>query len=272
MNDREGRRKTRKHHMSISAGQYVRERRIGSRFYHQLGRVRPLDAKTLDWMRANNKEYSQKILERFKIEQSVLRRYDQSAGPGERGLVFTEPCILIPAGPILRPYCFRLPKAERWCVVPAGYGAQWLGDLSHPELIVVEGEWDFFRLHDTGFDNVVTHTAGAGTWRSQWTPLFKNKVVWVCYDRDVQGQQGAAKVAWNIFPVAKEVCLVDLPLPGTPEANDISDFFRLGGTANEFRKLLERGRRYAPRFYRAGRHNNLRDRGFNAVGSRLAQK
>src|SRR5262245_27727530 len=107
-----------------------RERRMGSGFYHELGKLRQLGGETLEWMRANDKGYSQEILERFKVHQSVLRRYDRSAGPGVRGLVFTEPCIMIPAGPVLRAYCYRLPKPERWCAVPAGHGAQWFGDLS----------------------------------------------------------------------------------------------------------------------------------------------
>jgi hypothetical protein len=227
-----------------------RERRMGSGFYHELGKLRQLGGETLEWLRANDKGYSQEILERFKVQQSVLRRYDQSAGSGERGLVFTEPCIVIPAGRVLRAYCFRLPKTERWCVVPAGYGAQWLGDLSYPELVVVEGEWDFLRLHDMGFDHAVTHTAGAGAWLPQWTPLFRNKVVWICYDRDLRGQRGAGKVARNISPLAREVRFVDLPLPGTSEANDVSDFFPLGGTRGDFEKLLKSARPYVNRFCR----------------------
>jgi hypothetical protein len=239
--------------MSISAAQYAHERRIGAGFYHQLGKVRRLDGKTLDWMRANNKGYSQRILERFKVQQSVLRRYDRSAGPGARGLVFVEPCIVIPVGPVLRAYCYPLSKAERWCVVPAGHGAQWLGDLSRPELIVVEGEWDFLRLYDMGFENAITHTAGAGTWLAQWTPLFKDKVVWICYDRDAVGQRGAARVARNLFPVVRELRLVDLPLQGTAQANDLSDFFRLGATKEDFSKLLKSARPYVGRIHRTGK-------------------
>jgi hypothetical protein len=216
-------------------------------------------------MEQHNKNYGNMTLNKFKVQESTLQRFDRESGLSARGLVFTEPCIVIPVGPILRCYCFRLPKDERWCVRPTGYGAQWLGDFSHQELIICEGEWDFLRLQDSGFDNAVTHTAGAGTWPSKWTPLFAGKKVFTCFDRDRIGQQGAAKAAQHLFPVTKAIRLVDLPLPGTSDANDVSDFFRLGGSADEFRELLRGSRAYIA----SGRRSSSFGRRFHRHGSRL---
>jgi len=239
--------------MSLAARQYSQQRKREFSFYHRLEGVRPIGKQALDWMKANGKDYRPETVSRFRLHEGVLRRFAKGTGPESQRLVCIDRCIVIPVGPIQRCYRYlRHNKDERWCVVPAGYGAQWLGDLSQPKLIFCEGEWDLLCLQDHGFTGAVAHSAGAGTWLPQWTALFKDKLVWICYDRDPVGQQGAARAARNIFPVVKEVHLVDLPLPGTPEANDISDFFKLGGVSDGFRKLLERARSYAPKFHRAG--------------------
>jgi DNA primase len=148
--------------------------------------------------------------------------------------------------------------------VPIGEDAQWVVIPSFDSVIICEGEWDMLRLHDHGFDNAVTHTAGAGTWLVKWNPLFAGKKVFICFDRDRVGQQGAAKVAHNLFPVAKEVRLVDLPLPGTPEANDVSDYWRLGGTLDGFRELLRKARPYIPANRASGRRGGLHGKRFYA--------
>lgn len=236
--------------MSLTRREYAANRKAEGTFFHRLGGLTHLNADTLNWLAANGKAYSSATLSKFGIQKGVLTRYDKRAGyspaGGSRGVVWGLPCIVIPVGPIYRCYVWNLPKPERWCVVPAGYPAQWLGELSFPDLILCEGEWDFLRLQDMDFTNAVTHTAGSMTWCPAWTPYFRGKRVWVCYDRDLIGRRGAAKVAKILHRIAEEVKIIDLPLPGTPEAKDVSDFFKMGGTRDDFNHLLRGARQYAP--------------------------
>jgi hypothetical protein len=212
--------------LSLTVAQYNKTLKHQDQFYRRLVETGPLSAQTRQWMEENNKGYSEKTIDKFQIRQGVLQLFDKSAGPGARGFVHSNPSIVIPAGPVIRCYQYLQPKSQRWFVTPGGYGAQWLGDLSKPEILICEGEWDCLRLHDQGFDNAVTTTAGAMTWLHKWTPLFKGKKIWFCYDRDPVGQRGAAKVARQIYPVARQVLFIDLPLPGTPQSKDVSDFFQ----------------------------------------------
>ncbi|OVE76835.1 hypothetical protein BVX98_04560 [bacterium F11] len=239
--------------MSLTATQYKNIVRHHSRFYRRLVEMRPVNGRALEWMKENNKGYSNTTIEKFKIHQGVLQLFDKSAGTGPRGFVHSNPTIIIPVGPVNRCYQYLLPKKQRWFVTPGGYGAQWMGNLFNRELLVCEGEWDCLRLHNEGFDNAVTSTAGSMTWLPNWTPLFKAKKVWICYDRDPIGQRGAAKMARQIYPVAEKIFFIDLPLRGTPQSKDVSDYFKEGGDKDGFRRLIERARPYLPKLYRTGK-------------------
>jgi hypothetical protein len=259
--------------MSITAIEFQRRRRAQSNFYYKLVNVHPLTKQALSWLEDHNKQYHPETLAKFNVQEATLQCFDRRAATESRGFVWADPVITFPAGPIHRAYRYLQPdKNVRWRCVPTGEDAQWLGDLSLNEVIVCEGEWDCFRLQDVGFGNAVTHTAGAGTWLPKWTPVFAGKKVFICFDRDRVGQQGAAKVAQNIFPVATEVRLVDLPLPGTADLNDVSDFFRVfrgGGAVDEFRKLLRNARLYIPAVRATGRGSGLHRGRVHGNGSRL---
>ncbi|MBI2066827.1 MAG: toprim domain-containing protein [Deltaproteobacteria bacterium] len=250
--------------MSLSTREYRNERRRESQFFHKLISRNPLSPKTLEWMAENGKAYSSATLDRYGVHEGVLARYQRngsySPAGGFRGFVCHLSVIIIPVGPVQRCYAYELPKRERWRVIPAGYGAQWLGDLSLSELILCEGEWDLFRLHDEGFHNAITHTAGAGTFLKEWVRLFQDKNIFIVYDVDAVGLKGARNTARLLHEVAN-VRLVKLPLKGTPEENDVSDFFRLGGAADQLRALLREGKKYErPIFF------TRRDRAFLRAG------
>ncbi len=233
--------------MSLTTQQYKQTLRKDQPIYFKLIKQEALGLHALQWMAANNKGYALTTLAKFNVQQGIVERYDKRLGSGRRGYVCSEPCIIIPAGPILRVYRYMEPtKQTRWSVSPPGYRAQWIGDRSKPEVILHEGEWDCFRSHDQGFDNAISHTAGSMTWLDEWTALFAGKRCWICYDRDLSGRKGAAKVARILSAVAKEVRIIDLPLPGTPDKKDVSDFFRDGGTRHDFAKLINSARHYIP--------------------------
>jgi DNA primase len=88
------------------------------------------------------------------------------------------------------------------------------------QLIICEGEFDRLVLEAQGFA-AVTSTGGAATFRPEWAKeisMIEN--VYVCFDRDNAGRNGATVVGLMI-PHAR---LVELPAE-VGEGGDITDFF-----------------------------------------------
>lgn len=90
---------------------------------------------------------------------------------------------------------------------------------------LLAGENDTLLARQYGF-NAVTVTFGEG---SQFPKIFlnqfKDKLVYIIYDCDEAGKQGARQVAFQLKEAGARVKIVDLGLPGTKEDKDISDFF-----------------------------------------------
>jgi hypothetical protein len=229
--------------MSVDWRTIAREAKRDSVLEYELHGAEPLRAETLGWMQSHGKGYSPATLAHFGVGEAWLTCYRREMK--RKRSAWTDRVITIPAGPVTRCYRFELPlKADRWRVVPSGLHPQFIGNLEGGHVLMVEGEWDLFCAFDHGFDQAVSHTAGAGSWLSDWTPMFAGKNVIVCYDRDVVGIKGTARVARALWPVAASVRLVDLPLPGTPEAKDLTDYFTSGGTVEGLRDLVRGARRY----------------------------
>jgi hypothetical protein len=102
-------------------------------------------------------------------------------------------------------------------------------------IIVCEGEFDRLVLEARGFA-AVTSTAGAGAFRPQWAQgLEAIEEVYVCFDRDQAGRNGAMLVGLMV-PHAK---FVELPSE-VGKGGDVTDFFvRLGRSNDEFLGLLQ---------------------------------
>src|SRR5262249_10952150 len=96
------------------------------------------------------------------------------------------------------------------------------------------GEFDRLVLLTHGFV-AVTSTGGAFSFRSEWARYFREiPEVYVCFDRDKAGDEGARRVA-GVVPHAH---ILTLP-PDVGEKGDVWDFFvRLGKTREDFEKLL----------------------------------
>lgn len=106
-------------------------------------------------------------------------------------------------------------------------------------VLILEGEWDMMLAQQFGF-LAVTGTVGAGTFKSEWAPYFKNREVTIIYDVDDAGRIGAENVSDVILPIAKNVHNLILPLQGTKDEKDLSDFFlKLNATADDLRELIK---------------------------------
>lgn len=116
---------------------------------------------------------------------------------------------------------------------PSLYGVETLR-WKPSRVVICEGEFDRLVLLTHGFP-AVTSTAGAHSFRAEWTRYFEEiPEVYVCFDRDQAGEEGAARVAM-LIPHARVVALP----PEVGERGDVSDFFvRLGKSRDDFEKLL----------------------------------
>lgn len=117
---------------------------------------------------------------------------------------------------------------------------------SSDTVVLCEGEWDTLVQLSKGIP-AITQTAGAGSWAKTWTPWFEGKTVYVCYDVDEAGRKGARKIAGILYGVAARVYIITLPLAGTKDAKDVSDYYiNAGFDAEEFKLLMENAEPYVP--------------------------
>jgi len=120
------------------------------------------------------------------------------------------------------------------------YGAETLRRNSI--IVMAEGETDMVltnqMLREVKDVGSVTHTAGAGTFRPLWGPLFEGKTVYIAYDADEQGDRGAAKVAAIVGPYAESVYKIAIPIP--VKGADLTDYFhKEGHSTQDFLDLMK---------------------------------
>ncbi len=124
-------------------------------------------------------------------------------------------------GTIPEPYCFGLDQ------LPTN------GDV----LYIVGGEKDVMSMSARGFNSICLNSETSHIPPEMINTLsFRFRHIVIMYDADKTGKEAATKHQQQLakFNVMRLV----LPLPGTKEAKDISDFFRLGNNAEELKSLF----------------------------------
>lgn len=108
----------------------------------------------------------------------------------------------------------------------------WHEAKSKQRILITEGELDTLVAWSVNIPAVCS-TGGAQSFNSEWSLLFADKEVFLCFDNDKAGGAGMARVHGYI-PHAKIVLL-----PDTPAINDLSDYVSRGG---DIRALLSSAR------------------------------
>lgn len=86
----------------------------------------------------------------------------------------------------------------------------------------------------------VSGTVGAQTWKPEWTEYFRGRDVVLFYDMDPQGREGAEKACRSLTGVAKTVKNAELPVKGTKQEKDYTDYFlKKGGTIEKIKELVK---------------------------------
>lgn len=110
------------------------------------------------------------------------------------------------------------------------------------EVFLTEGEWDRIIAEQNGFA-AVTGTAGCKTFRVEWGRFFKGRKLRIVYDCDQAGREAVERILPMICKsefLPKEIKVIWLPLEGTKDDKDLSDYFvKRGNTAEDFRALVD---------------------------------
>ncbi len=120
--------------------------------------------------------------------------------------------------------------------------------LEAAEVIIVEGEAKALLLCQMGF-TAVSPTAGSGTWLDEWNQVLANKDVVIIYDIDIGGRKGANKICRQIYPHAKSVTDILLPLNAAQfPKGDLTDYvISSSADAKQIRELIENAEQWEPK-------------------------
>lgn len=123
------------------------------------------------------------------------------------------------------------------------YGIDRVVDPSIEYVVWSEGELDRLSAEQRGF-YAACATSGAGTWKPEWTKLFRGKKrVYIAQDNDEAGRIATKKLCEKLYRVT-DVYVINWP-EDFPEKGDITDFFvTCGMTAEDFQKLLDGATKY----------------------------
>ena len=133
------------------------------------------------------------------------------------------------------------PTAPPHRFLPGAKGGLYSWDQAqqYPEVILVEGLFDYAALWQAGFDNV-TCSLGVNLSARQFRQLGDNRrTVYLAFDADANGsgQKAAQSLAGRLSGQGVDVRIVTLPA-----GHDPNSFFVQGGDANQLQSLLEAAR------------------------------
>ena len=117
------------------------------------------------------------------------------------------------------------------------YGIENLVDEDCSTVVWCEGEMDRICAEQHGFP-AACPTSGAGSWKAEWTKLFRNKqAVYIAQDNDEAGRNATKKLNERLHSVVDVYNIVwpeDFPVKG-----DVTDFFtKCGQTSADFAELI----------------------------------
>ncbi len=135
---------------------------------------------------------------------------------------------------------------DKYKFYPAGSNAAIFGlDMlkgNENRIVICEGEFDCLLLIARGIP-AITSTAGAGTFKKEWVEMVigKYRKIYICYDNDKSGQEGAEKVAKMVENGGNETYIIALPQE-VSEGGDLTNYFvDLNGTTEDlFSKYAKR--------------------------------
>lgn len=123
------------------------------------------------------------------------------------------------------------------------FGIDKVVDTSIDYIVWSEGEMDRLCAEQHGFPTACP-TSGAGSWKPEWTKLFRNKKrVYLAQDNDEAGRIASKKLCEKLYRVV-DVYIINWP-EHFPDKGDITDFFtKCSQTSLDFKELLDSATQY----------------------------
>ena len=123
------------------------------------------------------------------------------------------------------------------------FGIDQVLDETIESVVWCEGEMDRICAEQYGFP-AACPTSGAGTWKPEWTKLFRNKKrVYLAQDNDEAGRIATRRLCEKLYRVV-DVYTLNWP-EDFPNKGDITDFFvKCNQTAEDFQELLDKATKY----------------------------
>lgn len=123
------------------------------------------------------------------------------------------------------------------------YGVDRLIDEDTSYVVWCEGEMDRIITEQEGFP-AACPTSGAGTFKPEWTRLFRNKErVYLAQDNDEAGRNATQRLCEKLYRVV-DVYIINWP-ENFPDRGDLTDYFTMcGQTADDFQQLLNTATKY----------------------------
>lgn len=123
------------------------------------------------------------------------------------------------------------------------FGIDRVVDADLDYVVWCEGEMDRLTCEQHGFPTACP-TSGAGTWKPDWSKLFRNKRrVYLAQDNDEAGRNATRKLCEKLYHVV-DVYVITWP-ENFPNKGDITDFFtKCKQTTEDFQSLLDNAVKY----------------------------
>lgn len=123
------------------------------------------------------------------------------------------------------------------------FGIDRVVDTNIDYVVWSEGEMDRICSEQHGFPTACP-TSGAGTWKPEWTKLFRNKKrVYLAQDNDEAGQIATKRLCEKLYRVV-DVYIIKWPA-GFPVKGDITDFYtKCNLTSEDFQALMDNAEKY----------------------------
>ena len=114
---------------------------------------------------------------------------------------------------------------------------------SNSTLLVVEGEKDAITANSNGAP-AISFTSGAGALPQNIDVLEKFTNIVIAYDNDIQGDEGAQKIAKAFYKQNKDRKIKILKWHNKPDKYDITDYYVDGHTTNDLLALIDKSPLY----------------------------
>lgn len=144
-----------------------------------------------------------------------------------------------------------VPPAGKEFDAPAGYTVPLYNGAAlkqgMEELLMVEGEPDCLAVLSNGYETVVG-VPGAGIKKADWLErldVLEPKRIYLLYDRDKTGQEGARAMANRIgLDKVYNVVLPEFLLDDGTPGKDVNDWFKSGRTMDELLELMAAAKKF----------------------------